>query len=207
MDDFKKYLQDEMTTEDRLRASIERDMLVEAIFTKEVFEKVSVSESALKESYERDIDKYRQDEKMIVTDVVFLLDINDEASFKKAEEILQSIKADKDKNPWKLQTDGSFIVRNIEMMEEKDREREREIYEVAKGLKKGEISDVIKLSDSIHIIKLIEYVPYRQFTFEEVKNSIMNRLRNEAAQKRVREWEEELKRDAKIEIIEVEEKK
>ncbi len=205
-DEFKKYLQDEMTTEDKLNASVERDMLVEAKFTEEVFSKISLSEDVLKDSYKKDIDKYRQHEKMIVTDVVFLLDINEDASFKKAEEILQIIKADKDKNPWKLTPDSSFVVRNIEIMDDKDRDKEREIYEAAKRLKKGEISDVLKLSDSIHIIKLIEYKPYREFTFEEVKNFIMNNLRNEAAQKRVKEWEEELKKNAKIEIIEAGEK-
>jgi peptidyl-prolyl cis-trans isomerase C len=202
-DGFNNYLKNEMTTEDKLRAAVERDTLVEAKFTEEVFGKVSVSEDALKEDYERDIDKYRQQEKMTVTDVVFLLDINEDASIKKADEILQIIKADKDKNPWKLTPDSSFVVRNIEIMDDKDREREREIYEAAKGLKKGEISNVIKLSDSIHIIKLVEYTPYKQFTFEEVKSFIMDKLRNEAAQKRLKEWEQEFKKDANIEIIQV----
>lgn len=205
-DEFKKYLEREMLTEKDLISEIERNLLLEMIFSKEVLEKVVIPEDELKKAYEQDKEEYKQKEKMLIADIVFFLDINDPASLKTAQETLNKLKEEQDNNPHKISSDGTFVVRDLEIKEDKDRDRERELYEIAKTLKRGDVSDVIRTSDSLHIIKLVEYTPEKQFSFEEVKDLINNKLRSQALQKRQQEWEAELKKDAKIEIVEIEQK-
>ena len=64
----------------------------------------------------------------------------------------------------------------------------------------AEVSGVISAPDSLHIIKLLEYAPERPLTYEEAGGAIERKLRAAAQQKRRQEWEQELKKDAKIEL-------
>lgn len=204
---YNRYLEREMLTEKELMHEIEKSLLLEKIFSAEVIEKTVISEDEIVKAYEQNKSDYKQNEKMLFTDVVFFLDINNPSSLTAAENTLRKINEEPDKNPHNLSQDESFVVRDVEINNEKDKERERELYETAKTLKKGAVSDVILTSDSLHIIKLVEYTPEKQFQLEEVRDVINNKLRSQALQKRQQDWEKELRRDAKIEIIEAGEKK
>ena len=58
------------------------------------------------------------------------------------------------------------------------------------------------MAGNFHVIRLKEYSPRKQFTFEEVKSRIEGKSKARALKKRLAEWEAELKKDAKIEIVE-----
>ncbi|MBI4685643.1 MAG: peptidyl-prolyl cis-trans isomerase [Nitrospirae bacterium] len=202
-EEYKKFLEAQQVTEEELRAQIERSLLLQRIFAKEVYGKVVVPEAEVRKEYEKLKDRYIKPEKIVVIDVIFLIKTDSEDSIKKTKEVLKKINDDKDKDPWKLILDGTFIVRDFEIPKDKD----KELSEEAKKLKVGELSGVIKTSDSFHIIKLKEYSPEKQLTFEEVRGSLEGKFRAAAQQKRLEEWGEELKKEAKIEIIETESSK
>jgi parvulin-like peptidyl-prolyl isomerase len=87
-------------------------------------------------------------------------------------------------------------VREVEVRKEK----ERELYEEAKKLQVGGLSGVITTPDSLHILRLKKFTPEKQLTFDQAKASLEGNLKREAVQKRMLEWEAELKRGATIEI-------
>lgn len=194
---YKLFLEKEKTTEEDLRAELERGQVLKDIYTQEVDDKVVVTEEDLKTEYEREKRKFTISEKTVLADVVFFLDINDKKSQDKAEEVLKKILADGDRNPWNLVPDSTFIVREYTLPEE----GEMVLREEAKKLKEGEVSGVIKTGDSIHIIKLMKYSAEKQFAFDEVRGMIEKNLKAQARQKRADEWKEELKKPAKIEIL------
>lgn len=204
---FKRYLKREMVSEEELRAEIERKIIVEKRFQEEVLDKVTISEEELRDYYKKNINRFRQNENMIITDIVFILDQNKEESMNRAKGVLKILKDDPKKDLSRLTEERDLIIRDLEIKDEKDIMREKEIYDVAKGLKVGEISDAVKMSDSIHILILKSYTPKREFTYEEVKDTIFRELKNEALTKRLKEWEGELKKEARIEIIEIKENK
>ena len=82
------------------------------IYNREVLDQVAVPEEQLKAEYEKEKDRYMKPEKVTVVDVYLLKD-EGKASQKKAKELLKKIKADPNKDPWKLVLDGTFMVRNI----------------------------------------------------------------------------------------------
>ncbi len=200
---YKEFLEKESLTEKELRARIERNSILDIFFTKEVLNKIVVSEDEVKKEYATEKETFMLPEKVSVIDVVFFLNTEDKDSLMKAEETLKKINDDKDKNPWVLPLDGTFIVQDIDIKKEK----EQKLYEEAKKLKAGELSGVIKTPDSLHIIKLKAYSPERKFTFEEVKGNIEANLRARAQRERFLALQTELKKEAKIEIIETEESK
>ena len=185
-------------TETELRSSIERSLLVQLIYDKEVNKKISVSDDDVRKEYERQKNALIVPAKVTVDDVLLFVDQNDPSLTSKIHKVLAAIDADKDKDPMNLVPDGTFIVRSLEV----DKEQEPALYEAALKLKPGELSGMIKSIDSVHIIKLTQYTPEKQLSFDEVKGSLESTLKTAARKKRLREWETELKKSAKIEIME-----
>ncbi len=174
-----------------------RSLTLQKIVTKEVVEKAAVTEERLREAYDKEKDKYATPEKVVVVDVVFFLKMNDEDSIKKAEEVRRKIEADAKKDPWSLPPDSSYVVRELEVNKDKN----EDLYKEAKKLSEGGLSGVFRGSDSLHILKLVQYIPERQFTFEESRASLAAKLRGNAQKKRLHEWEQELKKDAVVKIL------
>jgi hypothetical protein len=195
---FSSFLQGESMTEEGLREVIVKSFTLKLLFAREVSEKATVTEDELKQEYEKDKEKHLKPEKVSVIDVIFFLKMDDAESLKKAEGVLKKINEDEEKNPLKLVPDGTFLVREIEL----NKEAEPELYEAAKKLKEDELSGVIRTSDSFHVLKLKAYQPEKQLTFDEARYSIEARLRMAAQKKRMQEFIAELKKGAKIEIIE-----
>ena len=196
---YRKYLEREGMTGEEMKGQVERSLTLELTFLKEVSEKTSVSEDELKREYEKEKIKHFTPEKVSVIDVVLFLSPEDKASEEKAEKVLREIKDDRDANPRNLVPDGTFIVRETDIKKDKD----KELYEAALKLKEGELSGIIKTSDSLHIIKMKKYTPEKQLTFEEARGFIEGKVRARARQKRLLEWETELRQGAKIEIMEI----
>ncbi len=192
--EYAEYLKNNNITEADLRSEIERGLAIELIYAKEVIDSVSIPEQELRREYEKEQEQLIQPEKVSIVDVYVF---KNDAKGAKAEKLLRMIKADAAQDPWKLVLDGSFTVRKLLVRSE----REREIYEAAKKLKPQQFSGVISASDGFHIIKLENYSPERKLTFEEAKTKMEATLKGPAVEKRTREWEEELKKDAKIEIL------
>lgn len=193
---FKKFLESEAITEDEYRKHLERLFAVEIVYARDVIDKAIIPEERMKEEYEKLKDKLVLPEKVGVIDVYFIK--TDKATMKNAENILKKIRADKDKDPWKLILDGTFIVRNLDVKKDKL----PEVYKEAKKLKIGQISKIIKTKQGLHIIKLVDYSPERPATLDETRAYLESRLKPEYVEKRFKEWEKELKKDAKIEIVE-----
>lgn len=197
--DYDAFLAKRNETDVEFRSGLERGMLLQLIIAKEVTEKVSVSEDEVRKEYEGRKGQFIEPEIVSVVDVAISAKLDSGASRKKAAELIARIKADKDKNPWSLAPDGDFIVRDLDLKKEK----EPALYDAARKLKEGELSGVIKTGDGVHIMKLSEYTPERQLSYEEVKGPLEQKLRADALRKRREAWEQELKKGAKIEILNV----
>ena len=118
---YREQLKAMSKTEDEMRASLERSLLIGRIYKREITDKISVTEEALKEEYDRNRDKFVIPEAITVVDVVIFLDPGSTDSLRKAEEIRERILADKGQDPWSLKPDGTFIVRELGIKKERDR--------------------------------------------------------------------------------------
>ncbi|MCX7793172.1 MAG: peptidyl-prolyl cis-trans isomerase [Thermodesulfovibrionales bacterium] len=193
---FSDYLKKEGLSEESLYSLIERKLLLEMLYVEEVIKKVVITEDDIKADYEKEKGKFKLPEKVIVVDLRFLKDTDDME--KKAELLLTKIKNEYNGDPWRLVQDGTFIINQIRL----NREKHKELYEEAKKLKPGELSGLIKSTDGLHIIKLVDYSGERYPSLEEMRVYLENRLFPNALKKRELEWKEELKKGAEIKIYE-----
>jgi parvulin-like peptidyl-prolyl isomerase len=199
-EEYGKYLAREGMTGEEARAEVERTLALQMIFDKEVKElneKIVLDEDTLRKEYEKNEARFVQPEKISVIDVVLFLTSEDKDAKKITGEVLRKIKEDKDRNPLNLVPDGTFIVRELDL----NKTKYEILYEEAGKLKEGELSGIIETPDSLHIIKLTKFSPEKKYSFDEVRVFLERKFRSEALLKRLQEWEAELRKDAKIEIM------
>ena len=195
---FKNFLEKQKLTEAMVREDIRRSLILQRVYAKEVLDKSNVPEDKLKEEYEKDKSKFKQPEKISLVDVVIFLDAKDKGADAKAEAILKKIKENND-DPFKLAQDSSYVVRTYFP----DKDKDKEMIEAARKMKEGDVSGIIRQKDGLHIIKLMEYSPEKQLTFDEAKGIIETKFKTAAQMQRMKEWTEELKKGAKIEIMDL----
>lgn len=195
---YQDYLKEKAITEAQLREQIIRGQQREIVVGREVYGKVKVAEDKIKAEYEKmkDAGKLRTADNLVVDEIFMMKGQEDAVTKKRAEEILKEVQ-DNNNEFGKLILDGTFINRRIKVTQEKN----PALYEAIKKMEIGQLSDVIKDRDSYHIIKLVEKDFARDLTVEEATSFIENRLRVKAQDERWAAWEEELKKDAKIEIF------
>ena len=182
----------------QIKAQVEKNILWESIYKQEVLDKISVPEEKISEEYNKNKDSFAQPEKVSVEDVAISLSPSEKDAEKVAAEVIKKI-GEIGNDSMKLVQDGTFVLMGYEPR--KDDDWDKDLYEAAKKLKPGEISGVVKMSDGLHIIKLVEYRSQKVHTFAEVKGSIENKLRIEAQNRKTRECFDELKKGAKIDIL------
>lgn len=203
--EYRNFLVREGITGDVFRDQVGRNLALQYIFAQEVYNKITIPQDTLKEEYEREKSRFLKPESMLVVDVVVSAKsgkADKESGVIKAGELLEKLRQDKDNDPWKLTLDGTFNVRNYQIRKDKD----KELYDAVLKLKPGEVSEVVTAEDGFHIIKLKKYSPERYYTLEEARGTIERKFRVEAQQKRLREWEQELKKNAVIELLDVQDK-
>jgi hypothetical protein len=163
---------------------------------KEVLSRVRVDQKRLRDVYEKNRNRYRSPESFDIEDVVIMKRGDDAAMMKKAEHLLSEIKK-KNNDFSKLAQDGTFLVRRGTII----KEEYPHLFEASAKLKPGNLSDVIRENDGLHLIKVTGRQPASPLSFDEARPLIEDELKRPLIEKRKKEWEEELRKRAKIEII------
>jgi parvulin-like peptidyl-prolyl isomerase len=194
---YRKYLERSDVTEESLRKQIEKDTLFNMISAKEIIQKVKkVDEKFARDVYNREKATYIAPDGFLVEDVFVPGGKDDKAVMNKAKEVLSLIK--KNNNDLsKLAQDKTIAVRNGTVTAQEY----PNIYRTAEGMKSGDLSGIVGESDGLHIIKLRQKEPSRQLTFEEVRGMVEQKLMVPVIKKRKEQWENGLRKSAKIELI------
>jgi foldase protein PrsA len=194
-EEYKAALEKEGITDEKVRAQIEKEILVQNMVAKKVTEASKISEKNLKEYYEKNSSKFKQPESVKLR----LISAKDE---KKAQDILARIKAGEDFGDlaYKMSEDDYRVKAGDIGYMHKGRMLP-EIEETAFKLKVGETSDLIKAENNWFIIKLEDKKPEHQLSFEEVKDKLRKELEATRAQELKEAWITDLRAKAKIEVL------
>jgi len=194
-EEYKAALDKASLTEEKLRAQIEKEMLIQLAIAKMVTEPAKLSEDEVKSYYEKNASKFKQPESVRLR----LISTKDE---KKATEILVRAKAGEDfadlaskmsEDMYRIKGGDVGYIHKGRMLPE--------IEDVAFKLNVGEVSDLIKTEDSWVIIKVEDKKPERQLTYDEIKDKLKRELEAERAQELKEKWIADLRSKAKIEVL------
>jgi len=194
-EEYKAALEKEGMSEEKVRAWVEKDMMIQAVFSDAVTAKAKVSDEEAKKYYEKNAARFKQPEGVKLR----LLSTKDE---KKARDILAMLKSGDD-----------FSELAYNMSEDSYREKSGDVGYMHKGrmlpeiedaafkLKIGETSDVINAENNWYIIKLEDRKPEHQMSFEEVRDKLKKDLEKERTKELNDKWIAGLRAKAKIEVF------
>jgi peptidyl-prolyl cis-trans isomerase C len=206
-DAFKKALDARGMTIDKLKEDTRVDICINKMVENEVASEPVPSETKVREFYDKNPDKFKQDEAVRASHILFRVDENADAATKKkaldeAQAVLKQARggADFAELAKKHSADGSaqqggdlnFFTRG-QMVPAFD--------QAAFAMKPGEISDIVTTQFGYHIIKVTDRRAASTVPFEQVSGRIKDFLTEQQKQQKAEAFIESLKQKAKIEVL------
>ncbi len=202
-DEFRQALQDEGLTEAKLRKRIEENLMVAVLIDREIKSKIRVGEEEVRKFYEENKEKFKEPGEVEISQI--FLEVNKEEGWgeseRKGKDLLKQLREGADFSLLaKEYSRGPNAAKGGKLGFLTLGELSPEFEKVVSGLKVGEVSDLIRMGDGFHIIKLEGRKAARQMELAEVKGRIEAIIFADKAEKKYREWIEKLKKKAYIDI-------
>jgi peptidyl-prolyl cis-trans isomerase C len=186
---------------------IRKDVIINNLVEKEIISKIAVTEADAKKFYDENGAQFKKDSQVKASHILIGVEPTATAEDKKkakeqAESILKEIKAGKDfaelakaqsTCPSKTQGGDLGFFGKGQMV--------KAFEDTAFGLKKDEVSGVVETQFGYHIIKLTDKKEAETVPFTEVKDKIINFLKNQKIQKGVQELVAAQKDKVKVEKL------
>lgn len=195
---YQGYLDDLGITEEQLKDRIVRSQLLESITGREVYQKPTTKEDVVKQTYK----KYKEEGKLRKADEFFVKEIlvmdsgDKEKTRQIADKLLDDLKT-ANNDFGKLVLDGTFIVRRMSIKNDKY----PVIFKQMQEMEVGQFSEVVEDGGTFHIFEVLQNELARDLTEEEARSFIEDKLSYRFQEARRLEWIKELRKDAKIEIL------
>ena len=204
---FTKALAARGMTIEKLRSDAKIDMCISKMMEAEMATQAPPADAQIREFYDKNPEKFKQDEAIRASHILFRVPENADAATKKkamdeAQSVLKQARSGADfaELAKKHSADGSaqqggdlnFFSRG-QMVPAFD--------QAAFALKPGEISDIVTTQFGYHIIKLTERRAASTVPFEQVSVRIKEYLTEQKKQQKAQAFIDSLKQKAKIEVL------
>ena len=204
---FKKALDARGMTIERLKEDTRVDISINKMVENEVSSQQAPTDTQVREFYDKNPEKFKQDEAVRASHILFRVDENADAATKKkamdeALAVLKQARAGTDfaELAKKHSADGSaqqggdlnFFTKG-QMVPAFD--------QAAFAMKPGEISDIVTTQFGYHIIKVTDRRAATTVPFEQVSERIKEFLTEQQKQQKADAFIEALKQKAKIEVL------
>lgn len=205
--EFKKALAARGLTLEKLKSDTRIDIGINKMMEAEVASQTAPTDAQAREFYDKNPDKFKQEEAVRASHILFRVDESADAATKKkaleqAQSVLKQAKSGADfaELAKKHSADGSaqqggdlnFFTKG-QMVPAFD--------QVAFALKPGQIGDIVTTQFGYHIIKVTERRAASTVPFEQVGDRIREFLTNQQKQQKVEAFIQTLKQKAKIEVL------
>ena len=201
---YRKALDEMGFTEATLKQQIKEGLTIKALIDKEVMQKVSVSDQQVRAYYDENPNMFRRPEQVRASHI--LIQVPQGADQAKRDQALATIKALK----VRIDNGEDFASLAMENSEGPSKAKGGDLgffgreqmvkpfSDAAFALQPGQISDVVETQFGYHLIKVTERQDEQTMAFNDVKEAISSRLRQEEESKKIDAYLENLKEHADI---------
>lgn len=199
-DAFQKYVEEDFHGLEGLKNQLKRSLPLEFFIAQEFDAKVTVSDQEVQQAYEAGKKQSFVTEEFIqVNDLLFFLDPADPKSGAEIEKTKQEI-VDKYNNDPSQFPPGTFTLqKNLPL----DKVKDKDLYEVSKGLKEYGWSVPVNVDGNLHIVQLVGYKAAVNKTLAEVTPKLQQQLRQQKRQTLINNWLAGLKEGADVEVMDL----
>ena len=205
-DDLKKALAREGMTFAAYRQKIREELGKMRLVSREIKSKMVIEDEELRKRYQENPEKYSDPLEVQIQQVFFPLRPDapkDQVATvqREALTILERARRGDDFTQLaKVYSRGPEVSEGGVLGYFKKQELVREVEEAGFKLKRGEISDLVRSSAGIHILKVLDRKGGELHPFAEVQNRIREEAMQEESEKKFNAWMKDLKSKAYIEI-------
>jgi peptidyl-prolyl cis-trans isomerase C len=205
--DFEKAFRNANITEKQFKDFTRKNIVIKTLLEQEVFGKIKVSEADAKKFYAENSDKFKTSESVKASHILIGVDAKATPEAKKkakdkamairkrvagGEEFAKAAKAESTCPSSASGGDLGYFSKG---------QMTPPFEKAAFALKPGQISDVVETQFGYHIIKLTDHKPAETVKFADAKNKIEDYLKKQQAQQPLADFIGNLKKQAKIEIM------
>lgn len=194
-------------TPDDLKDQIHRKMAVQELIQKEVGGKISVTEEEAKLVFDENPEDFKQQAQVHARHILIKVEKDaDEAAKSAARKKLEAVQVKANKGEdfaelAKTHSEGPSNSRGGDLGFFGKGQMVKPFEEAAFALEPGKISDIVETPFGYHLIKVEEKKAERSLPFEEVKEKLMEKLKNGKVEKQMMTYLLALREKAKIETF------
>ena len=203
--EYKNALSKMNLSEDEVKAQIKRGLSIKELIDQQVTSKVVITDEESKAYYDKNPQRFKQPEQIKASHILIKVDAKaDEAKKAEARQRIEKVQQ-------KLKDGGDFAALAKEYSEGPSSAKGGDLgyfrhgqmvkpfEEAALALKPNEVSDVVETRFGYHLIKVYDNKPEQTLAYADVKDKIIQRLKQEKIEKEAVQYVDKLKKDAKLE--------
>jgi peptidyl-prolyl cis-trans isomerase C len=206
-DEFKEMLTKMKMTEVQIKTQLKEDIAIQSLIDKQVVEKITVTEQDAQAYYDTHPEAFKQPEQIKASHILVKVDAKDDPA--KKEEARKKIESIQEK----LKSGADFATLAKEQSDCPSKEKGGDLGYFGKGqmvkpfedaalaLKPGETSGIVETQFGYHIIKLTEIKPEGIMPFADVKEQLLQYLKQEKVKTELDSYLASLEKTSKIEKL------
>ncbi len=193
-------------TEDSLRSEIEENMAIQQLIEKEIASTISITEEDLKSYYEENAKEFETPESVKARHILIKVDQEaDKAEKQAAREKMQKIEkrvaeGESFSEVAKAESECPSSEKGGDLGFFSQGQMVKPFEEAAFSMESGDVSDIVETRFGYHLIKVEDKKPASKKSFDEVRQGLEQRLKQDKIKQKMPEYVEELKEAADIEI-------
>jgi peptidyl-prolyl cis-trans isomerase C len=203
--EYKNALSKMNLSENEVKAQIKRGLSIKELIDQQVTSKVVITDEESKAYYDKNPQRFKQPEQIKASHILIKVDAKaDEAkkaeARQKIEEVQQKLKDGGDFAALaKEYSEGPSSAKGGDLGYFRHGQMVKPFEEAALALKPNEVSDVVETRFGYHLIKVYDNKPEQTLAYADVKDKIIQRLKQEKIEKEAVQYVDKLKKDAKLE--------
>ncbi len=206
-EEYKKALSAMNLTEDEVKSQIARGLAIRELINQEIMNKITISDEESKAYYDANPQLFKQPEQVKASHILIKVepdatDAQKAEARKKINDVQQKIKNGGDfAELAKQYSEGPSNVRGGDLGYFSRGQMVKPFEDTAFAMQPNEVSDVVETRFGYHLIKVYDKKPEQTVAYADAKEKIVQRLKQEKAEKEAAQYVEQLKKDAKIETF------
>jgi peptidyl-prolyl cis-trans isomerase C len=203
--EYKNALSKMNLSEDEVKAQIKRGLSIKELIDQQITSKVVITDEESKAYYDKNPQMFKKPEQIKASHILIKVDAKaDETkkaeARKKIEEVQQKLKDGGDfAELAKEYSEGPSSAKGGDLGYFRRGQMVKPFEEAALALKPNEVSDVVETRFGYHIIKVYDNKPEQTQAYADVKDKIIQRMKQEKIEKEAIQYVGKLKKDAKLE--------
>jgi len=203
--EYKNALSKMNLSEDEVKEQIKRGLSIKELIDQQITSKVVITDEESKAYYDKNPQMFKQPEQIKASHILIKVDAKaDEAkkaeARQKIEEVQQKLKDGGDFAALaKEYSEGPSSAKGGDLGYFRRGQMVKPFEEAALALKPNEVSDVVETRFGYHLIKVYDNKPEQTLAYADVKDKIIQRLKQEKIEKEAVQYVDKLKKDANLE--------